>query len=316
MESNSELNIDEVYNSLNGFLRNIRKYFYEIIKILPNKDINKLILDRAINLEEMVKRMGKILLFFNNRNKYNITFSKNMLNLANIKIPNTSLNNNNLDLYILSNYYFYKLYICMFNKQIYHNNKPRAEPKNNYSTFNSNSSKIHNDKEELNFKKAIYNYLEQKNYKNINIIYMEIEKKNEINFEIKLVNLSISFLVNKTENIIMYIKVNEIYRPFSNSLLIKLLDDELSDLVKRFSNRFKNNEIKLNEYIINFIEYIKDLDMIFYSKCEKCKRNSKYSFTQKAFLPPLIKYVYEKYGNIVLFNRNKESLFFHPQCIS
>lgn len=316
MESNSELNIDEVYNSLNGFLRNIRKYFYEIIKILPNKDINKLILDRAINLEEMVKRMGKILLFFNNRNKYNITFSKNMLNLANIKIPNTSLNNNNLDLYILSNYYFYKLYICMFNKQIYRNNKPRAEPKNNYSTFNSNSSKIHNDKEELNFKKAIYNYLEQKNYKNINIIYMEIEKKNEINFEIKLVNLSISFLVNKTENIIMYIKVNEIYRPFSNSLLIKLLDDELSDLVKRFSNRFKNNEIKLNEYIINFIEYIKDLDMIFYSKCEKCKRNSKYSFTQKAFLPPLIKYVYEKYGNIVLFNRNKESLFFHPQCIS
>jgi hypothetical protein len=317
MKSNSEFNIEELYRSLSGFLRNIRKYFYEIIKILPNNDVNNPISDKAINLEDMIDGLGKLLLYFNNTDKYNIILSKNTLNLANIKNPNISINidYNSSYFYILNNYYYIKIYCCMLNKQ---NNilvKPRVEPKNSFSSIKSNPSNNYNDKEELNFKKVIYNYIEQKNYKYIKIIYLEIEKKKEINFEIKLVNLNINLLVNKTENIIKHIKINEIYRPFSNSLLIKLLDDELSDIVNRFSNRFKNNEINLNDYISSFIEYVKDLDLIFYSKCTKCKKNSKYSFTQKAFLPPLIKYNNEKYGNLASFNRNKESLFFHPQCI-
>ena len=144
---------------------------------------------------------------------------------------------------------------------------------------------------------------------------MENKEKNAINFEVKLFDFNIILIVNKTNNIINEIRLNEIYRPFNNSLLTKLLENELSDLVDRFSNRFKSKEICLNEYIFNFLEYIKDLNKIYNSKCEKCKKNSKYSFTQKAFLPPIIKYSYVKYGNIFLYNRGKESLFFHPQCI-
>ena len=318
MKSNSELNIDELYKSLSGILGLIRKYFYEIINVLTNKDINNHITDKAINLEDIIEKLRKMLLYFNKPDEYNIILNKNMLNLANIKNPNITINKdcNNLDFFILSNYYYCKLFNHIYNKQIKSHNKSRIEQKNSFASIKSNSSNIHNDKkEELNFQKAIYSYIEQKKYKHINIMYMEFEKKKEISFEIKLVNLSIGLLVNKTEKIIKQIKINEIYRPFSNSLLIKLLNDELSDLVIRFSNRFKNNEINLNQYIFSFIEYIKDLDKIFYSTCEKCKKNAKYSFPQKAFLPPLIKYNYEKYGNIFLFNKSKESLFFHPQCI-
>ena len=92
MKSNSEFNIEELYRSLSGFLRNIRKYFYEIIKILPNNDVNNPISDKAINLEDMIDGLGKLLLYFNNTDKYNIILSKNTLNLANIKNPNISIN--------------------------------------------------------------------------------------------------------------------------------------------------------------------------------------------------------------------------------
>ena len=327
MNINPELfNIDEFYKSFYTNLLHIRKYFYELIKMLPDKDTNNNINARALLLEDLLEKMRKLLLSFSNKDRYIILMSKNLLNVANAKNNylnldiNINKNYNNLHFSLINNYYYFKLYNCMFRKQININNKFRIDLNNIYASFKSNSSinqnnKENNKEEEKEFMKTIYNYIGQKQYKHIFIIYKEKETIKEFNFEVKLINLSIIVLVNKADNIIFQCKVNEIYKPFSNSLLIQLINDELLDLVKRFSYRFRMKEMNFKEYILNFIEYIKDLDKIFYSKCEKCKKYSKYSFTQKAFLPPFIKYYYEKYGSLFLYNRSKEILFLHPQCI-
>ena len=323
MKSNEELNIDEFSKNLLRNLLQIRKNFYELINILLDKDANNNINGRALFLEKLLESMRKLLLSFSNKDKNNILISKNLLNFVNAKNNYFNIeiifnkNYNDLNFSLTNCYYYYKLYNCMFNKQININNIFRIDLNNIYTSFKSNSSINQNNKEEQNFLKDFYNYIEQKKYKHICILYKEkdIETIKIMNFEVKLINLSISVSVNKDDNIILQCKVNEIYRPYSNTLLIQLINEELSDFIKRFSFRFRMKEISLKEYILNFIEYIKDLDKIFYSKCEKCKKNSKYSFTQKAFLPPVIKYYFEKYSSLFLFNRSKEILFFHPQCI-
>ena len=225
MKSNSEFNIEELYRSLSGFLRNIRKYFYEIIKILPNNDVNNPISDKAINLEDMIDGLGKLLLYFNNTDKYNIILNKNTLNLANIKNPNISINidYNSSYFYILNNYYYIKIYCCMLNKQ---NNilvKPRVEPKNSFSSIKSNPSNNYND-----------------------------NTNNESKYNID--NIDINSL-NTCELINKYLDMNK-----QGSLLIqenKDLDaisyyEEAASIADELKDNFKKYESKCNLGIINY----------------------------------------------------------------
>lgn len=309
MKSNSEINLVELSKELFQYLIIIRRYFYDLTKSLANQDRNNNIniYNKALLIEQILEKINKYLSIFNSIDKYDILINKFFFSYANNSISN--VNNtyklfNNYDLSAILNTYYYNLFNIITITQ------------NSYISYIYNSSKVEEKKEQLDLKQIINKYIKDKKYNHISIEFRNNDNIQNINSKITLFNLCLEIFSNKIDEPISVIKVYQKYSPIGNTLLIKQLEEEILDIVKRIYNRLKRKEISIKEYLSNFIDYIQDLDKIFYIKCNRCKKFSKYSFKQKIFLPPFIKYNYEKYSPLHLHNVNKESLFYHPQCIS
>ena len=309
MKSNKEIiNLEEISNESLQYLIKIRRYFYDLTKLLTNQDINNnnIINDKAKILQQILEKMKEYLETFSSIDKYDISVSKLFLAYANNSIPNKNSNYkilNNHDLSAIYNTFTVNLF-NLINKQ------------KTYSSFIYNPPITEGKQEQLDFKEIINKYIKAKKYNHISINYRNNDKIQNINSQISLFNLYLEISSNKNDEPISEIKIYQKYRPFDNTLLIKQLEEEIIDIVQRISNRLRRKEISIKDYLSKFIDYIQDLDKIFYIKCVRCKKHSKYSFKQKAFLPPFIKFNFEKYAPLHMLLVSKESLFYHPQCIS
>ena len=106
------------------------------------------------------------------------------------------------------------------------------------------------------------------------------------------------------------------YISLHNTLLKEKINAELSSIFDLLTKKFIIKENNGIIFVKSFINYIHDLDKIFYIKCYGCKKNSKYSIIEKNFNPPFIKYNKEKYSNLNFPNKDRDILFFHPECIN
>ena len=79
MKSNKEIiNLEEISNESLQYLIKIRRYFYDLTKLLTNQDINNnnIINDKAKILQQILEKMKEYLETFSSIDKYDISVSK------------------------------------------------------------------------------------------------------------------------------------------------------------------------------------------------------------------------------------------------
>ena len=328
--------LNDVNFELYRKLMHIRKIFYYILRLLINEEyINNnncknSIISQINNLENVSQSINENLIIFNDNQDKIDSISDAYFNslIKNFKdnIFNNSINNQNYKnvdfeviikalsrkLKIFDINFFYNEYILPFNIKLECNlyKAIKRNPKENNQIQN-----LKIDEEELK------NYIKQNGFKNLVFKIVNEDKKVDdveivkyIEFHLK--NFIITLIPTRPNNIMpLTFDIKSKFLSFNNTLLRRKILTELSSSIDAL---IKNNIIRENNYnnlVKNLINYIHDLDKIFYIKCYGCKRNSKYSYIEKFFYPPYIKYNIEKYYNLKYPTNDKDILFFHPQCI-
>ena len=158
-------------------------------------------------------------------------------------------------------------------------------------------------------------FIKNNRYKQISF-KIQTESDNLKNFSFELIHFQIIFTPKIINNFLTDdFKIQSKLKSLENTLLIQKIEKELLNIVQFFYYKYQENNSE-SSFVKDFINCIHDYDNIFHIRCNACKKNSKYSFKEKTFFPPYIKYYKDKYGNYKYSYNYKESLFFHPQCIS
>ena len=320
-------NLDILNNDFFNYVNAIRNYLYKHFKNLPNNENNNDIKQQTeyfANLENILKKFGVNLNYFNNKDNIivNDRFINNFINNLNININQNYkivdvlllINQNfiKIDFQNDSNPYYYYLnfkdipfYKPILTRKIESNNKiPQQQQiidENKVNNF------LRMKFEKVTFKIIKERYLKEKEEYNEKII----------GYILKLVYFNIEIIPKKYNNLQNYeIKVTSSYESINNTLLIKLIEEQIKEFGKNILKKMQMKEgenIDFN-FIYSLINIIHDYDNIFTTKCPVCKKNAKYSFIQKIFFPPYIKPIYDKYLPFYQMNIDKKSMFIHPQC--
>ena len=315
--------LDVINTDFLNNVKDIRKYFYNCVKFLVNNENNndsKQLTDLVDDLEKKLKNFGLILNFFNNKDNIIVTDRHvnifiNYLNIninQNYKIVDIlSLINQNLIKIDFKNdsnsyYYYFKCRDIIINKPIF-TRKIESNNKNLQQQQISDENKVNNYINNKKFERVTFKIIKEK-------YPMEKGENNDriLEYVLKLVYFNIEIIPKKYNNLQNYdIKVTSSYKSINNTLLLKLIEEQLKDYGQKILRKPQMKEVENMDinFIISIINIVHDYDNIFTSECFICKKNAKYSFIEKAFFPPYIKFVYDKY------TIDKKSSFIHPQCI-
>ena len=321
--------LDDVNNDLYNNLKMIRKSFYYIINKLVNEENIKNNTKNNINiqinnLENILQSINGNLIFFNeNQDKISSISEKFCSDLFPIFEGNVNQNNKKVDIEVIIMGLSKKLKI--FDKNFFYDEyilSSNIELENN---INKRSKEVSKENAEIEIrkihKKELENYIGQNNFKNISCEIKNDEKKeNDVKivncFEFYLTNFIIKLFPSKPNNLKpITFDMQCKYISLHNTLLKEKINAELSSVFDLLTKKYIIKENNGINFVKSFVNYIHDLDKIFYIKCYGCKRNSKYSYIEKFFYPPYIKYNIEKYYNLKYPTNDKDILFFHPQCI-
>ena len=170
-----------------------------------------------------------------------------------------------------------------------------------------------------------------------NSIYYNISQA-QINIKNILFNIILSFNLNKEliyNNHKFSISLKDEYDlSHSDLILFKkvkcLLYERITSILnliyeekrRKMSNGNNNNIILfeeeiLKEFLIKFLNYIYDFNIINKTKCHLCQNIVKFSSSEKCFLPPFYKAYKEKESlsiNSKIENENEHKLFYHEDC--
>jgi len=311
--------LDDVNNELYNNLKMIRRYFYYIINKLVNEENIKNNTKNNINiqinnLEKVLQSINENLIFFNeNQDKINSISEKFCSDLFPIFEDNVNQNYKKVDLDIIIKGLSKKLKI--FDKNFFYDEYILSSNIKLENNINEKIKEISKEKTEIQIikidDKELNNYIEQNEFKNISL--------NTISncIEFHLINFIIKLFPSNPNNLKpITFDMQCKYISLHNTLLKDKINAELSSIFDLLTKKFIIKENNGIIFVKSFINYIHDLDKIFYIKCYGCKKNSKYSFIEKNFNPPFIKYNKEKYSNLNFPNKDRDILFFHPECIN
>ena len=311
--------LDDVNNELYNNLKMIRRYFYYIINKLVNEENIKNNTKNNINiqinnLEKVLQSINENLIFFNeNQDKINSISEKFCSDLFPIFEDNVNQNYKKVDLDIIIKGLSKKLKI--FDKNFFYDEYILSSNIKLENNINEKIKEISKEKTEIQIikidDKELNNYIEQNEFKNISL--------NTISncIEFHLINFIIKLFPSNPNNLKpITFDMQCKYISLHNTLLKEKINAELSSIFDLLTKKFIIKENNGIIFVKSFINYIHDLDKIFYIKCYGCKKNSKYSFIEKNFNPPFIKYNKEKYSNLNFPNKDRDILFFHPECIN
>jgi len=311
--------LDDVNNELYNNLKMIRRYFYYIINKLVNEENIKNNTKNNINiqinnLEKVLQSIYEDLIFFNeNQDKINSISEKFCSDLFPIFEDNVNQNYKKVDLDIIIKGLSKKLKI--FDKNFFYDEYILSSNIKLENNINEKIKEISKEKTEIQIikidDKELNNYIEQNEFKNISL--------NTISncIEFHLINFIIKLFPSNPNNLKpITFDMQCKYISLHNTLLKDKINAELSSIFDLLTKKFIIKENNGIIFVKSFINYIHDLDKIFYIKCYGCKKNSKYSFIEKNFNPPFIKYNKEKYSNLNFPNKDRDILFFHPECIN
>jgi hypothetical protein len=98
--------------------------------------------------------------------------------------------------------------------------------------------------------------------------------------------------------------------------ILNLIYEEKRRKMNNSNNLILFDEEILKEFLIKFINYIYDFNMINKIECHLCKNIVKFSSSEKCFLPPFYKAYKEKEAitNSKNENENEPKLFYHEDC--
>ena len=310
--------LDDGNNELYNNLKMIRRYFYYIINKLVNEENIKNNTKNNINiqinnLEKVLQSINENLIFFNeNQDKINSISEKFCSDLFPIFEDNVNQNYKKVDLDIIIKGLSKKLKI--FDKNFFYGEYILSSNIKLENNINEKIKEISKEKTEIQIikidDKELNNYIEQNEFKNISL--------NAISncIEFHLINFIIKLFPSNPNNLKpITFDMQCKYISLHNTLLKDKINAELSSIFDLLTKKFIIKENNGIIFVKSFINYIHDLDKIFYIKCYGCKKNSKYSFIEKNFNPPFIKYNKEKYSNLNFPNKDRDILFFHPECI-
>ena len=311
--------LDDVNNELYNNLKMIRRYFYYIINKLVNEENIKNNTKNNINiqinnLEKVLQSINENLIFFNeNQDKINSISEKFCSDLFPIFEANVNQNYKKVDLDIIIKGLSKKLKI--FDKNFFYDEYILSSNIKLENNINEKIKEISKEKTEIQIikidDKELNNYIEQNEFKNISL------KTISNCIEFHLINFIIKLFPSNPNNLKpITFDMQCKYISLHNTLLKEKINAELSSIFDLLTKKFIIKENNGIIFVKSFINYIHDLDKIFYIKCYGCKKNSKYSFIEKNFNPPFIKYNKEKYSNLNFPNKDRDILFFHPECIN
>ena len=311
--------LDDVNNELYNNLKMIRRYFYYIINKLVNEENIKNNTKNNINiqinnLEKVLQSINENLIFFNeNQDKINSISEKFCSDLFPIFEDNVNQNYKKVDLDIIIKGLSKKLKI--FDKNFFYDEYILSSNIKLENNINEKIKEISKEKTEIQIIKIdeneLNNYIEQNEFKNISL------KTISNCIEFHLINFIIKLFPSNPNNLKpITFDMQCKYISLHNTLLKEKINAELSSIFDLLTKKFIIKENNGIIFVKSFINYIHDLDKIFYIKCYGCKKNSKYSFIEKNFNPPFIKYNKEKYSNLNFPNKDRDILFFHPECIN
>ena len=311
--------LDDVNNELYNNLKMIRRYFYYIINKLVNEENIKNNTKNNINiqinnLEKVLQSINENLIFFNeNQDKINSISEKFCSDLFPIFEDNVNQNYKKVDLDIIIKGLSKKLKI--FDKNFFYDEYILSSNIKLENNINEKIKEISKEKTEIQIikidDKELNNYIEQNEFKNIS------SKTISNCIEFHLINFIIKLFPSNPNNLKpITFDMQCKYISLHNTLLKEKINAELSSIFDLLTKKFIINENNGIIFVKSFINYIHDLDKIFNIKCYGCKKNSKYSFIEKNFNPPFIKYNKEKYSNLNFPNKDRDILFFHPECIN
>ena len=311
--------LDDVNNDLYNNLKMIRKSFYYIINKLVNEENIKNNTKNNINiqinnLENIIQSINGNLIFFNeNQDKISSISEKFCSDLFPIFEGNVNQNNKKVDIEVIIMGLSKKLKI--FDKNFFYDEYILSSNIKLENNINEKIKEISKEKTEIQIikidEKELNNYIEQNEFKNISL--------NTISncIEFHLINFIIKLFPSNPNNLKpITFDMQCKYISLHNTLLKDKINAELSSIFDLLTKKFIIKENNGIIFVKSFINYIHDLDKIFYIKCYGCKKNSKYSFIEKNFNPPFIKYNKEKYSNLNFPNKDRDILFFHPECIN
>ena len=313
--------LNEVNLDLYNLFKNVRDIFYSLLNKIANKDSinNNNSRDNIFNmlskLEGMVQYMNETLKIFNeNPDKIEYIQDEYISNLINTNQININRNYDLVDIDIIIKNLAVKLNILDYlNKKIFSLNKGNLIQYKANNNKNSTTQQIDGEK--------IYNYIKQNKFKIVS--FKLVNNDNQVNnnptlkyIEFGLNNFTIKLIPQRQNNLCTKnFEIKSEYISLYNTLLMRKIRNELSKMIELLYNKYINKDNSGIAFLKSVIIYIHDFDKIFYIKCYSCKRNSKYSFSEKTFFPPFIKYNFEKYNNLKFQIKDKDILFFHPQCI-
>ena len=311
--------LDDVNNDLYNNLKMIRKSFYYIINKLVNEENIKNNTKNNINiqinnLEKVLQSINENLIFFNeNQDKINSISEKFCSDLFPIFEDNVNQNYKKVDLDIIIKGLSKKLKI--FDKNFFSDEYILSSNIKLENNINEKIKEISKEKTEIQIIKIdeneLNNYIEQNEFKNIS------SKTISNCIEFHLINFIIKLFPSNPNNLKpITFDMQCKYISLHNNLLKEKINAELSSIFDLLTKKFIIKENNGIIFVKSFINYIHDLDKIFNIKCYGCKKNSKYSFIEKNFNPPFIKYNKEKYSNLNFPNKDRDILFFHPECIN
>jgi hypothetical protein len=187
----------------------------------------------------------------------------------------------------------------------------------NYNKFRVLSSSYPSKSHQYNNPLNTYNQIAQINLKlfpfSISMSLYLNKNKEKLNISIKDEYQRKSF-----SNLILFKKINILFQSRINSIF-NIINSEKR---RNYTANMNNNNILFDEedlidLLKRFINYIYDYNNITKKKCGLCEKIIKYSYSEKAFLPPYYKLYKEKdinQMNAKNINELDQKLFFHEEC--
>ena len=236
-------------------------------------------------------------------------FPRNKIN----KLPRqNSDNERNYDIndyfreYIKNNFKDSKIEIKINNTSpIKNNSKFRILPQNRIQQINSmyyNTSQSH-----INIKNIPFNI----------ILSFNLNKELIYNNHKFLISLKDEYDSPSHSELILYKKIKCLLYERIISILNLIYEEKRRKMNNTNSNLILFDEETLREFLIKFINYVYDFNMINKTKCHLCQNIVKFSSSEKCFLPPFYKAYKEKEAltmNSKNENENEPKLFYHEDC--
>jgi len=336
MNAKQEIKLDEAHNAIvKQNILKIRQTFYFLFKLIiekvnannKNNTSNNKIFEQMKMLKEELQKMDENLKYFNRSDKDKIINDRYLEYILYNRFYRINKNFSNINIYYLFIQYFSKRKIFVNNINMTQTNllkKDKLESNKQDKNMDDNEDKKIENKQKtdiIEIQKYIdeFNLRGKNNNKNDNkvadITIKYIAKNHFIfitkHFVFKLHNEEKNFFDGKIN-----VKVTNRYQNLDNILLLYKISLLLSDQIKFFSYRYKDEENNFIKFMKSFINYIFNYDNILTEKCVFCHKNAIYSSDEKGFLPPYIKYNREKLLNPLPKNVKPDSIFYHPQCVS